>query len=156
VRRTFANFPTGPANETLGSASFVRRGCCDVRLAKSASHGKTCCWFRCEFGLDQATCTAIEEAQAEFNVACERHCADVAAAEKALASLPTDALAERRAAAEAAVKAAEAHCREAREAHVRRLAAMMPPEAGKRYLDIALARLAKLDHSGSHDAAGHR
>lgn len=138
------------------TASFVRRGCCDAQLASSASHGDTRCWFHCEFGLDPATCEAIAAAQAKFEVACEGHCAEVARARARLAALPADASPEAREGAVTAVMTAESFCRREREAHIRRLAAMMPPEAAKRYLDIVLPRLAKLDHNGSPDAAGNR
>ena len=131
------------------AATFVRRGCCDARLAHSVACGDTHCWFRCEFGLDDKTCAAIDRAQAKFAVDCTRHCREVAEARAALDKLPAAAAPEARAGAELALKAADAHCRAAREEHARKLAAMMPPEAGARYLEIVLPRLRALDHLGA-------
>lgn len=138
------------------TASFVRRGCCDAQLAASAGCGDTGRWFRSEFGADAATCAAIRAEQAKFSAECAKHCVAVAEAESALAKLPAGAPAAERAGAEAALRAARDTCHAERVAFARRIAGMLSPEAGKRYLDIVLPRLAKLDHAGSPDAAGHR
>ena len=138
------------------AASFARRGCCDANLAKSAAAGDTACWFRCEFGLDSSTSEAVTKAHAAFMPECEKHCARIAEARAALGELPADAPADRRADATRAVAEAVSTCEAAREAHARKLAAMMPPVAGKRYLDLVLPRLRELDHNGAPDASGRR
>jgi hypothetical protein len=138
------------------ASSFVRRGCCDKQLAKSAGCGDTSRWFRCEFGADGPTCDAIVKAQADFCKKCREHCAATAAAGEILKQLPADAPKESREAAEASLEAAKKHCHEARVAHARRIAGMLAPEAGKRYLTVVLPHLAKLDHAGPPDAACNR
>lgn len=138
----------------LAIAAFVRRGACDAQLARSADCGDTCCWFRVELGLDSETIAAINRAQAEFDDTCAAHCRAVDRAREVLKKLPADAPASERDAANAAVVAADKICRDARVAQVRRLAALMPEAAGKKYLAIVLPRLAGHDHASTPDASG--
>jgi len=52
----------------------------------------------------------------------------------------------------AALQQAETTCRLSVEEHVRRVAAVMEPRQGARYLAMVLPRLAALDHSGPPNA----
>lgn len=138
----------------LITAAFVRRGCCDAQLAESAGCGDTNCWFRVELGLDGKTIGAINRSQAGFEIECAGHCRAVAAAEATLKKLPADAPVADLDAAKAAVAAADKTCRDARVAQARRLAALMPEVAGKKYLELVLPRLAGHDHASTPDAVG--
>lgn len=138
------------------TAAFVRRGCCDAHLAHAADCGDTCYWFRVEFGLDDKTIAAVMQAQSEFEPECAEHCRVVNKARVALEKLTSGTSAAETETARAAVADAEKFCRDARFAHARRLASLMPPDAGRRYLEIVLPRLAGHDHASVPDAAGRR
>ena len=138
----------------LVTAAFVRRGCCDAKLAHSADCGDTCCWFRVELGLDGDTIAAIKRAQADFDAECAAHCREVEAAAAALKKLPADAPVADRDAAKATLAVADKTCRDARVAQARRLAALMPEAAGKKYLALVLPRLSGHDHASTPAAAG--
>lgn len=137
-------------------ALVAYRGHCDRALMSAAARGDVGAWFRCEFGLDDAAIAAILREQEAFTPLCDAHCRDIREAQAALRALPADASPEVRRAAEALVARRTAFCESERVAHARRLAAIMPADAGARYLDIVLPRLKTLDHAGAPDAAGRR
>lgn len=132
--------------------SFTQHRFCDCELEHSVECGDTRCWFRTEFGLDEPTCDRIVALHEAFRAECDRHCAAVREAEKANESLRADATAEMRAAAAKRLAEADRLCREAREAHARRVAALMPPDKAARYLEYVLPRLSKHAHTGACDA----
>ncbi len=155
MRRLVALLLCGVALAVIAWA-FARRGACDAQLETSAQSGDVRCWFRCELGLDAATIAKIMTEQEGFVARCAEHCRTIAALRAELDAMPADAPAERRAGPEARLAEADETCRSEREAHVRRIASMMPPDSARRYLDIVLPRLVSLDHCGAPDAAGRR
>ncbi len=120
---------------------------CDRTAHAAARDGDVMLWMRHEFCLGDAAYTEILRLHSAHSVVCAQHCADVRAARTRLA--------EAQAGGESAVAAAarelartEAVCRVSTEAHVRRVAAVMGPAQGARYLEMVLPRLSALDHEG--------
>lgn len=124
------------------------RAHCDHHTHVAARAGDTMEWLRCEFHLSDAQHAAILRLHAEQNVVCAQHCALVAEAREQVAGARRAGDTAALAAATARERDAEAICRASTEAHVRRVAAMMTPEHGQRYLAMVLPRLAALDHNG--------
>lgn len=107
-------------------------------------------WLRVEFGLTDEQFAAIEDKHREYAGVCTRHCADILAARESLQQLrdesaPADAIAT----AETQLRELEAMCNIATRAHVRAVAALMPPDAGRRYQDLVEPHLASQAHDGS-------
>ncbi len=141
---------------TLGLVAALAGGCwyvffnaaCDPRLHAAAETGDVMAWMRCEFRLTAAQSAAIARLHEEHGGACAVHCAAVGAARERLQAARRAGDAAAIAAAEQEEQAAAATCRASTEAHVRRVAALMSPEQGERYLRMVLPRLADLDHRG--------
>ena len=92
-------------------------------------------WLQAEFRLDGAQYAAIRQLHVEFEKRCAEHCERIMAA-------------QRRHDSRAEIAVLEATCvREMRE-HFRKVAALMPPGEGERYLAIVLPRIADYDHRG--------
>jgi len=131
----------------------VYRACCDPATHAAARDGDALCWLRTEFRLTEAQYVAVLRMHEEHSAVCAGHCAAVRAAQARLGKLNTaGAAADEKAAARAALQQAETTCRLSVEEHVRRVAAVMEPRQGARYLAMVLPRLAALDHSGPPNA----
>ncbi|MFT3828898.1 MAG: hypothetical protein QM691_04240 [Opitutaceae bacterium] len=122
------------------------RAQCDHHAHAAARAGDTLEWLRCEFHLSEAQHAAILRLHEEQSIVCAEHCALVAEARERLAAARRSGDAAALAAATAQERDAEAVCRASTEAHVRRVAAVMAPAQGQRYLAMVLPRLAALDH----------
>lgn len=108
----------------------------DPALRAAARDGDAMAWLRLEFRLNDGEFASIQRLHEEFSIECSRHCAAIMAAR------------ERNAAA-AEVAALEKYCVDAMGDHFRRVAALMPPEKGERYLAVVLPRLAGHAHQGA-------
>jgi hypothetical protein len=131
-----------------GSWFAFFRAHCDPDAHVAARGGDTMEWMRCEFRLTEAQHAEIVRLHNQHGVVCAEHCALVGAARERLAAARRAGAAAAIAAAADDQKKAEAVCRASTEEHVRRVAAVMAPEQGKRYLAMVLPRLAGLDHLG--------
>lgn len=111
--------------------------------------GANLAWLRAEFALDDAQFRAIAALHETYGPACAKHCADIVAASRRLEELrQASAPAAELAAATQTLAALEAVCNQATREHVRRVAAAMAPEQGRRYLDMIEPHLAQLPHDG--------
>lgn len=108
----------------------------DREMHAAAKEGDAMAWLRAEFHLDSVEFAAIKRLHDDYSVACGGHCAAIMAAR------------ERRAPA-AEISALEKVCVDAMTAHFRRVAAVMPPPQGERYLATVLPRIAGYEHHGA-------
>ncbi len=108
----------------------------DPAMRAAAREGDAMLWLRAEFRPDAAQFAAIKQLHDDYSIACSRHCAAILAAR------------ERKAPA-GEVAALEKVCVDAMSAHFRRVAALMPPGQGARYLGIVLPRVAGYSHQGA-------
>jgi hypothetical protein len=86
--------------------------------------------------LDIQQFAAIKKLHEDYSEVCAGHCAAIMAAQK-------------RGAPPAEIAALEKTCVTAMTEHFKRVAALMPPGQGERYLAIVLPRLADFDHRGA-------
>lgn len=105
-------------------------------LRRAAREGDAMAWLRTEFRLDEAQFSAIEKLHADFEKECAVHCSAIAAA-------------NRRHASAAEIAGLESTCVQAMTDHFHRVASLMPPGQGERYLAIVMPRIADYDHSGA-------
>ena len=103
---------------------------------RAARDGDAMAWLRAEFQLSDAQFAAVKQLHDEYGARCGEHCAAIMAA-------------KRRHAPAAEVAALEQVCVEAMREHFRRVAALMPPGEGERYLAVVLPRVADYDHTGA-------
>ena len=112
-------------------------------MRQALRDGDTMAWLRTEFRLNAAQSDAIKKLHEDYREQCAGHCAAIMAAEK-------------RGAPQGEVAALEKICVEAMTAHFRRVAALMPPGQGERYLAVVLPRIADFDHRGAPNVqVGH-
>ncbi len=129
---------------------------CAPSAHAAAKAGDVLGWMRCEFSLSEEQFAAIRALHEEHRKECAAHCAAVreARTREAVAREAGDAAGA--AVAVNAQREAERICRSSVEAHVRRIAALMAPEEGARYLRLVLPRLDEADHSGPPDLSPAR
>ncbi len=108
----------------------------DRAMHAAAREGDAMAWLRAEFHLDNARFAAIKRLHDDYSVACGGHCAAIMAAR------------DRRAPA-AEIAALEKVCVDAMTAHFQRVAAVMSPAQGERYLATVLPRIAGYEHHGA-------
>ena len=113
---------------------FVLGG--DRALRDAERDGDALAWLRADFRLSDADFAAIRRLHEDFSVECGRHCAAIIAAR------------ERRAPA-GEVADLERTCVDAMKVHFRRVAALMPPAQGERYLALVLPRVEGHPHHGA-------
>ena len=119
---------------SFGIFYAVNREPAEVRQA--LREGDAMAWLRAEFQLSDAQFAAIKQLHEDYRGKCAEHCAAIMAA-------------EHRGAPRAEVAALEKTCVEAMTVHFRRVAALMAPGQGERYLAIVLPRIADFDHRGA-------
>lgn len=110
----------------------------DPALRAAAREDDSMAWLRAEFRLNEAQFAAVKQVHDDYSIACGKHCAAIMEAR------------ERQAPA-AEVAALEKICVDAMTVHFRRVAALMPPGQGERYLAIVLPRVAGYSHRGAPD-----
>ncbi|MSU48118.1 MAG: hypothetical protein EXS37_03350 [Opitutus sp.] len=108
----------------------------DAAMHAAAREGDAMAWLRAEFQLDGARFAAVKQLHDDYSVACGGHCMAIMAAR------------ERKAPA-AEIATLEKVCVDAMTAHFRRVAALMPPPQGERYLATVLPRIAGYEHQGA-------
>lgn len=99
-------------------------------------------WLRSEFALNDAQTAAIEKLHDDYHSVCMAHCAAITKARRAL-DAATDA---DRPAAQAELARLEAVCHDATLAHLRRVAAMMPPNQAGRFLSLVVPKVSGQPH----------
>jgi hypothetical protein len=110
----------------------------DRAMEEAAREGDSMAWLRAEFHLSDAQFAAVRRLHEDYSVECGRHCADIMAARESRAPA-------------AEIARLEKICVDAMTAHFRRVAALMPPAEGERYLATVLPRIAGYSHHGAPD-----
>lgn len=108
----------------------------DRAMHAAAREGDAMAWLRAEFRLDAAQFAAVRKLHDDYSMVCGAHCAAIMDAR------------ERKAPA-AEIAALEKVCVDAMTGHFRRVAALMPPGQGERYLATVLPRVAGYEHRGA-------
>jgi hypothetical protein len=125
---------------------------CDSALHAAASKGDTMEWLRTDFHLSDTQLSEIRRLHDAYSGSCDEHCRmiqEATRARKALESAHGD-----KAAVEAAnnrIQALRAMCEGAIDAHVRKVASLMSPDDGRRYLALVLPKIANFDHTAPPD-----
>jgi hypothetical protein len=104
-------------------------------VRRAARAGDAMAWLRAEFHPDDAAFAAIKQLHDDYGNVCAQHCRAILAA-KARHAPPAE------------VAALERTCVVSMTDHFRRVAALMPPGEGARYLAIVLPRIEDYDHNG--------
>lgn len=110
------------------------------------ARGSNLLWLRNEFNLTDEQFAAVSAAHRGYAAVCTRHCADILAARQNLEDVRDHGADV--AVAEEQLQKLEQVCNDATLAHVRRVAGLMPPEAGKRFLALVEPHLATQPHDG--------
>jgi hypothetical protein len=106
----------------------------DVRHA--AQERDAMAWLRAEFHLTDAQFAAVKRLHEGYGAECAEHCSMIASA-------------RRRHAPAGEVAGLEQVCVDSMTAHFRRVAALMPPGEGERYLALVLPRVKGYAHAGA-------
>jgi hypothetical protein len=115
-------------------ASFVLNDNPDLRRA--ARDGDAMAWLRTEFRLDDTQFAAIRKLHDDYGAVCAEHCLAITNAREG-------------AAAAAELAQLEKACVDAMTAHFQRVAAVMGPPQGERYLATVLPRIAAYAHANA-------
>jgi len=136
----------------LGCLLGYRMGC-DPVLSEAAAHGDTMAWLRHEYHLSPAQAEAIGQLHLDYSEACELHCRRIREARDEKAALVASGKAD-----DAALKAMDArlqslsdYCASQLSGHLERVAALMSPEDGARYLATVKPLVARFNHEGAPD-----
>lgn len=114
-------------------------------LHAAVEKGDAMAWLRVDFHLNDQQFAEIKKLHDAYAPSCEEHCRLIQEATKALkAAAGTDPAVE--SAAERALQELRITCETAITAHVRKVAALMSPEDGQRYLALVLPKIANFDH----------
>lgn len=108
----------------------------DPALRRAAREHDAMAWLRAEFRLDDAQFAAIKELHDNYGDECARHCSAIMAARRRQASADE-------------VAALERVCVDSMTVHFRRVAALMAPAQGERYLATVLPRVEGYAHEGA-------
>lgn len=100
-------------------------------------------WLRSEYHLSEAQYARIAKMHEDYRPTCERMCARIAAAQEKVDALISvhNAVTPETEAAMREWALLQNECRVAMLAHVYAVSAEMPPQDGKRYLEMATARI---------------
>lgn len=127
-------------------------------MQAAARSGDALAWLRMDFRLDDRQFAAIKQLHEAYAPSCEEHCRLIQEAARA-----RDALRAKQGADPAAVATAERTVQELRlacetaiSAHVRKVAALMAPKQGERYLALVLPKIADFDHQMAPNLALNR
>src|SRR6185369_3266733 len=100
----------------------------------AAREGDAMAWLRTEFHLNDTQFAAIKKLHDDYGSVCAEHCTAIMEARK-------------RSAPPAEIAALEKTCVDAMTTHFRRVAALMPPGEGERYLATVLPRVSGYEHA---------
>ncbi|MFM2211472.1 MAG: hypothetical protein RL639_666 [Verrucomicrobiota bacterium] len=120
----------------------------DFRKAEACERGSELGWLQAEFRLDDTAVARIGQLQRRFEEECEVHCEQVRQARALMATKPGDESKVR-------LEAALGKCQASRREHVLAIAACMPPEKGKAYVDLIMPQVEALSHEGAPGLDGH-
>ena len=117
-------------------------------MQAAAKKGDAMAWLRADFHLDDRQFAEIRKLHDTYAPSCEEHCRLIQEATRARDILKTAGGADLAAASAAERKLQELRttCETALTAHVRKVAALMSPEDGRRYLVLVLPKIADFDH----------
>lgn len=122
-------------------------------LHAAVKKGDAMAWLRADFDLTDSQFASIKKLHDDYAPSCEEHCRLIQQA-----TVARNAIAASRGSDPTAVAEAERTLRELRttcetaiSAHVRKVAAMMSPEDGSRYLALVLPKIADFDHQMAPD-----
>lgn len=135
-----------------GSGYVGYRLNCDPALHAAAAKGDTMEWLRTDFHLTDAQLSVIRQLHESYTSTCEVHCRmiqDATRARNALEAAHADKATLD--AANSKLQGLRAVCEASIAAHVRRVAALMSAEDGRRYLALVLPKIAKFDHAAAPD-----
>lgn len=124
----------------------------DPELHAVASRGDALQWLRMDFHLSDKQFAAIRRLHEAYAGTCEEHCRMIQEATRArneLAAAKGDATALT--AANDQLQELRLVCETAITRHVREVAALMPPDDGRRYLALVLPKIAGFDHRAAPD-----
>lgn len=113
----------------------------DPALRRAAREGDAMAWLRSEFRLNDTEFAAIKQLHEDYGTVCADHCAAIMAARE-------------RSAPPLEIAALEQTCVDAMKAHFRRVAALMPPAEGARYLATVLPRVENYSHAAAPNLQG--
>jgi hypothetical protein len=126
---------------------------CDPVLHEAARYKDSMAWLRYEFHLTPAQFEAIKDLHAGYAGTCDEHCRNIRAAmserDRLATSRPEDKAEV--AAADRRIQELSTHCETVLGQHLEKVAALMSPADGERYLAMMRPRLAQFDHSGAPD-----
>ena len=114
----------------------------NAAMRRAAREGDALAWLRAEFQLSDAQFDAIKKLHDDYGMVCAEHC-----------TLITNA--RQRSAPAAELAGLEQACVEAMTTHFRRVAAMMSPAQGERYLATVLPRVAGYEHANAPTVQGN-
>lgn len=122
-------------------------------LHAAVKKGDAMAWLRLDFHLTDRQFAEIQKLHEAYAPSCEEHCRLIQEA-----MVARDTIAATYGSDPAAVAAAERNleqlrtaCETAIAAHVRKVAALMSPEHGQRYLALVLPKIAEFDHQMAPD-----
>ena len=126
---------------------------CDPALHAAAEKGDAMQWLRDDFHLTDEQFKAIRALHDSYAGTCMEHCRLIQEATKLRDARKAAATADPAGvvAAEHQVQELRAICENAIAAHVRKVAALMSPEEGRRYLALVLPKIADFDHTAAPD-----
>jgi len=135
------------AGASVGIWSYLR--CHETGVREAVRSQDTMAWLRAEFCLSEAQYEKLRVLHAEHAQACDEHCRLVREARAELQRLRA-AGADTTVLNAAELRASEAAvvCEQSTLAHIRRCAAEMDPEQGRRYEELMQAQLRKFKHDG--------
>lgn len=124
-------------------------------LHAAVKKGDAMGWLRVDFHLTDRQFAEIQKLHEAYAPSCEEHCRliqEAITARNAMAAARgSDPAAA--AAAERTLQELRTICETAIAAHVRKVAALMSPEDGQRYLALVLPKIANFDHQMAPDLA---
>lgn len=125
---------------------------CDPALHAAVAKGDTMEWLRTDFHLTDAQLSEVRRLHESYAGTCEEHCRMIQEATRARTALEA-AHGDKAAldAANAKIQGLRAVCEGAIAAHVRKVATLMSPEDGRRYLALVLPKVANFDHTAAPD-----
>lgn len=135
-----------------GTGYVSYRMSCDPALHAAVTKGDTMEWLRTDFHLTDAQLTAIRQLHESYAGTCEEYCRMIQEATRARNALEA-AHGDKTAldAANSKLQGMRVVCESSIAAHVRKVAALMSPEDGRRYLALVLPKIANFDHTAAPD-----
>ena len=116
-----------------------------ARPAPVATTDNELAWMQSEFHLTPAQVATIEKLHDDYDPICMEHCAAIVRARKQLATASDPD------AARAELARLETVCRDATQAHLQRVAAVMAPAEGARFLALTTPKVATQSHAAPLD-----